>query len=112
MGLAVPYEEVNMSYENLTHSKWDCKYHVVFVPKCRKKVLSGKIRKFLGPARIKCQARIKHRIKCQVLPFARAGAEKQKTRPETEFDTEVFGRTLTVRDDRFANHSRPSETIT
>ena len=38
-----------MSYENLTHSKWDCKYHVVFVPKRRKKVLYGKIRKFLGP---------------------------------------------------------------
>lgn len=38
-----------MSYENLTHSKWDCKYHVVFVPKRRKKVLYGKIRKYLGP---------------------------------------------------------------
>jgi putative transposase len=49
VGLAVRYEEVNMSYENLTHSKWDCKYHVVFVPKRRKKVLYGKIRKFLGP---------------------------------------------------------------
>lgn len=48
VGLAVHYEEVNMSYENLTHSKWDCKYHVVFVPKRRKKVLYGKIRKYLG----------------------------------------------------------------
>lgn len=38
-----------MSYESLSHSKWDCKYHVVFVPKYRKKVLYGKIRKFLGP---------------------------------------------------------------
>ena len=37
------------SYESLSHSKWDCKYHVVFVPKYRKKVLYGKIRKFLGP---------------------------------------------------------------
>ncbi|MCI0666474.1 MAG: IS200/IS605 family transposase [Methylococcaceae bacterium] len=37
-----------MSYENLTHSKWDCKYHVVFVPKRRKKVLYGKIGKYLG----------------------------------------------------------------
>ena len=38
-----------MSYESLGHSKWDCKYHVVFVPKYRKKVLYGKIRRFLGP---------------------------------------------------------------
>src|SRR5262245_35264386 len=37
------------SYESLSHSKWDCKYHVVFIPKARKKVLYGKIRKFLGP---------------------------------------------------------------
>lgn len=37
------------SYESLSHSKYDCKYHVVFVPKYRKKVLYGKIRKFLGP---------------------------------------------------------------
>jgi len=36
------------SYESLGHSKWDCKYHVVFVPKGRKKQLHGKIRKFLG----------------------------------------------------------------
>jgi putative transposase len=37
------------SFESLSHSRWDCKYHVVFIPKCRKKALYGKIRKFLGP---------------------------------------------------------------
>jgi putative transposase len=37
------------SYESLSHSKWNCKYHLVFVPKCRKRSLYGKIRKFLGP---------------------------------------------------------------
>ena len=37
------------SYESLAHSKWDCKYHIVFIPKCRKKELYGKVRKFLGP---------------------------------------------------------------
>jgi REP-associated tyrosine transposase len=37
------------SYESLSHSKWDCKYHVVFMPKGRKKALYGKIRGFLGP---------------------------------------------------------------
>ena len=38
-----------MSYQSLNHSKWDCKYHLVFIPKFRKKVLYGQIRKFLGP---------------------------------------------------------------
>ena len=36
------------TYESLNHSKWDCKYHVVFIPKCRKKALYGKVRKYLG----------------------------------------------------------------
>ena len=36
------------SYESLSHSRLDCKYHVVFIPKCRKKTLYGKIRKYLG----------------------------------------------------------------
>ena len=35
---------------SLSHTKWECKYHVVFIPKGRKKGLYGKIRKFLGPA--------------------------------------------------------------
>ena len=38
-----------MSYESLSHSKWDCSYHVVFIPKMRKRELYGKIRKYLGP---------------------------------------------------------------
>ena len=37
------------SYNSLSHSRWDCKYHVVFIPKGRKRSLYGKIRKFLGP---------------------------------------------------------------
>ena len=28
-------------YLTLNHTKWDCKYHVVFIPKRRKKVLYG-----------------------------------------------------------------------
>lgn len=36
-------------YQSLSHSKWDCKYHVVFVPKYRRKSMFKKIRQFLGP---------------------------------------------------------------
>lgn len=35
------------AYQSLKHSKWDCKYHVVFIPKGRKKELYGKIKVFL-----------------------------------------------------------------
>jgi putative transposase len=35
------------SYESLSHSRWDCKYHLVFIPKCRKKAVYGDIREFL-----------------------------------------------------------------
>jgi putative transposase len=36
------------TYQSLSHSKWDCKYHVVFVPKYRRKALYWEIRKNLG----------------------------------------------------------------
>jgi putative transposase len=34
--------------QSLTHTKWDCKYHIVWIPKYRKKKLYGQIQKFLG----------------------------------------------------------------
>ena len=33
---------------SLNHSVWDCKYHVVFIPKCRRKTLYGDLRQYLG----------------------------------------------------------------
>ena len=33
---------------SLSHSKWECKYHIVFIPKCRRKVLYGQLRSHLG----------------------------------------------------------------
>ena len=33
---------------SLSHSRWECKYHVVFIPKCRRKVLYGQLRRHLG----------------------------------------------------------------
>ena len=35
--------------QSLAHTKWECKYHVVWIPKYRKKKLFGEIRKELGP---------------------------------------------------------------
>ena len=35
-------------YKSLSHTRWDCKYHVVFIPKKRKKIIYGSLRKALG----------------------------------------------------------------
>ncbi len=37
------------THETLKHTTWECKYHVVFIAKCREQVLSGQIRRELGP---------------------------------------------------------------
>ena len=34
--------------ESLSHTKWEGKYHVVFIPKCRRKVLYQELRRHLG----------------------------------------------------------------
>ncbi len=34
--------------QSLSHTRWDCKYHVVFIPKRRKKLIFGKLRKHIG----------------------------------------------------------------
>ncbi len=36
------------TYEKLSHTTWECKYHVVFIPKYRRKALYGYLRKDLG----------------------------------------------------------------
>ena len=35
-------------WQNLSHVKWECKYHVVIIPKYRRKVLYGRMRKEVG----------------------------------------------------------------
>jgi len=34
--------------KSLNHSKWECKYHVVFISKCRRRTLYGQLRRHLG----------------------------------------------------------------
>ena len=33
---------------SLSHTKWECKYHIVFIPKCRRKTLYQELRRHLG----------------------------------------------------------------
>lgn len=34
--------------QTLNHTSWTCKYHIVFIPKCRRRVLFGQLRQHLG----------------------------------------------------------------
>jgi len=35
-------------YKSLAHTRWDCKHHIVFIPKYRKKVIYGNLRSYIG----------------------------------------------------------------
>ncbi|MDR2191777.1 MAG: IS200/IS605 family transposase [Endomicrobium sp.] len=39
---------MQLGNESLAHTKWNCKYHVVFVPKYRRKIIYGKIKADIG----------------------------------------------------------------
>jgi len=41
-------EKVKQVYQSLSHSKWDCKYHVVFIPQKQQKPLFGQVRRLKG----------------------------------------------------------------
>jgi putative transposase len=49
-------------YESLSHTKWECKYHVVFIPKYRMKMLYVELRKHLGEVFRKLAERKESRI--------------------------------------------------
>ncbi len=34
--------------QSLSHSRWECKYHLVWIPKYRRKTIYGDLRKYLG----------------------------------------------------------------
>ena len=51
--------------ESLCHSALECKYHIVWIPKCRKKVLYGRIRKEFGET----FRELAHKSECQVLEW-------------------------------------------
>lgn len=51
-----------VDYESLSHSRWECKYHVVFIPKCRRKVLYVQLRQHLGEVFRKLAAQKESRI--------------------------------------------------
>ena len=49
-------------YESLSHSRWECKYHVVFIPKRRRRTIYEELRKYLGEVFRKLAERKESRI--------------------------------------------------
>ena len=35
-------------WQSLSHVRWECKYHIVIIPKYRKRMLYGKVKKHVG----------------------------------------------------------------
>src|SRR3989442_4112698 len=66
-------------YQNLFHSKWDCKYHVVFIPRRRRKVVFGKMRQQLGEifhALARQKGRARSRMPGCVVPVNKIGGQR------------------------------------
>ena len=67
-------------YHSPSHSKWDCKYHLVFIPKKRKRVFFGEIRKVVSDSKL-CQIKLD-----AMLPIGKHGGQTwNRTR-----DTRIF----------------------
>lgn len=39
---------MKLDVESLAHTKWNCKYHIVFAPKYRRQIIYGKIKEDIG----------------------------------------------------------------
>lgn len=56
-------------WQSQSHVRWDCKYHVVIVPKYRKKLLFGKLRHQIGPIlRELCRQKTIELVEGHVMP--------------------------------------------
>ena len=49
-------------YQSLSYPKWECKYHVVVIPKYRRKVWYGQLRSHLGDVLRECARQKERRI--------------------------------------------------
>ena len=55
--------------QSLSHSKWECKYHVVFIPKCRRRTLYEQLRRHLGEVlRTLAQQKESHILEGHLMP--------------------------------------------
>ncbi len=50
------------TFESLNHSVWECKYHVVFIPKYRRKTRYAELRRYLGDVFRKLALQLESRV--------------------------------------------------
>lgn len=56
-------------FESLCHSQWDCLYHVVFIPKCRRRTLYSELRQYLGEVFRRLAEQKESRVEeCHLMP--------------------------------------------
>ena len=36
---------IHMDNQSITHTRWNCTYHIVFIPKCRRKIMYGELKR-------------------------------------------------------------------
>ena len=46
--IKITKEDVQMDTNSLAHTKWECKYHLVFAPKYRRRIIYGELRQEIG----------------------------------------------------------------
>jgi hypothetical protein len=94
-------------YESLSHSKWECKYHVVSIPKCGRKTLYVELRRHLGEVfrRTGAVSAIPSRFErlTNSKPPALPGDAYSCTGQEPRID---FGSTIRLRHPRFVTVGR------
>ena len=63
-----------MDNKSLSHTRWNCQYHIVFIPKYRKKVMYGKVRvDMVEIIRTLCNYK-----KVEIIRFTHWNREKQR----------------------------------
>jgi len=85
-------------YESLSHSAWECKYHVVFIPKYRRKTMYAELRRHLDEVFRRLaeqkESRIEERCGFRGMPITVPGSSRSRFRGHADQDSGVMAITI------------------
>lgn len=82
-----------MDNNSLAHSKWNCKYHIVFAPKYRRLVIYGKLKKEIGEIlRMLCKRKGVEILEAEACPDHIPYVGKYTTKIFSSRDNGIFER--------------------
>ena len=87
-------EVIQMDINSLAHTKWNCKYHIVFAPKYRRKVAYGKMKQDIAYTyglRTPC----KFKIQIWESPFLVQRILRRYCREKCKEDTRIYSKSIT-----------------